>query len=99
MSRADALIKEHLTRGSRIFVIGRTRGDVPRLAERLTDCVIARDERAETQPSDRAYLGMVQIECFGESSFDGGVVAEITLGAGDVHVRLRGLLMVAVLDR
>ena len=35
LTRADALIKEHLTRGSRIFVIGRTRGDVPRLAERL----------------------------------------------------------------
>lgn len=35
LSRADALIKEHLARGSRIFVIGRTRGDVPRLAERL----------------------------------------------------------------
>ena len=32
LSRADALIKEHLARGSRIFVIGRTRGDVPRLA-------------------------------------------------------------------
>ncbi len=28
-------IREHLARGSRIFVIGRTRGDVPRLAERL----------------------------------------------------------------
>jgi transcription-repair coupling factor (superfamily II helicase) len=35
LSRADALIREHLARGSRIFVIGRTRGDVPRLAERL----------------------------------------------------------------
>jgi RecG-like helicase len=35
LSRADALIRDHLARGSRIFVIGRTRGDVPRLAERL----------------------------------------------------------------
>jgi len=35
LSRADGLIREHLARGSRIFVIGRTRGDVPRLAERL----------------------------------------------------------------
>ncbi|MGH7660155.1 MAG: DEAD/DEAH box helicase [Vulcanimicrobiaceae bacterium] len=35
VGRADALIREHLTRGSRIFAIGRTRGDVPRLAERL----------------------------------------------------------------
>ena len=35
LSRADAQIREHLERGSRIFVIGRTRGDVPRLAERL----------------------------------------------------------------
>lgn len=35
LSRADAHIREHLARGSRIFVIGRTRGDVPRLAERL----------------------------------------------------------------
>ncbi len=35
ISRADELIRSHLERGSRIFVIGRTRGDVPRLAERL----------------------------------------------------------------
>jgi transcription-repair coupling factor (superfamily II helicase) len=35
LSRAGALIAEHIARGSRIFVIGRTRGDVPRLAERL----------------------------------------------------------------
>jgi transcription-repair coupling factor (superfamily II helicase) len=35
LSRADAMIRAHLDRGSRIFVIGRTRGDVPRLAERL----------------------------------------------------------------
>lgn len=35
LSRADGLIRDHLARGSRIFVIGRTRGDVPRLAERL----------------------------------------------------------------
>jgi transcription-repair coupling factor (superfamily II helicase) len=35
VARADAHIREHLTRGSRIFAIGRTRGDVPRIAERL----------------------------------------------------------------
>lgn len=35
VGRADALIRSHLERKSRIFVIGRTRGDVPRLAERL----------------------------------------------------------------
>ncbi|MGB8267453.1 MAG: DEAD/DEAH box helicase [Candidatus Velthaea sp.] len=35
LSHADALIREHLARKSRIFVIGRTRGDIPRLAERL----------------------------------------------------------------
>jgi len=35
LAHADALIREHLARGSRIFAIGRTRGDVPRLAERL----------------------------------------------------------------
>jgi transcription-repair coupling factor (superfamily II helicase) len=37
LSRADELIREHLARGSRIFVIGRTRGDVPRLAQRLEE--------------------------------------------------------------
>lgn len=37
LSRADQLIREHLERKSRIFVIGRTRGDVPRLAERLEE--------------------------------------------------------------
>ena len=37
LTRAETHIREHLTRGSRIFVIGRTRGDVPRLAERLAD--------------------------------------------------------------
>ena len=35
LSRADELIRDHLGRRSRIFVIGRTRGDVPRLAQRL----------------------------------------------------------------
>jgi transcription-repair coupling factor (superfamily II helicase) len=32
---AEALIREHLERKSRIFVIGRTRGDVPKLKARL----------------------------------------------------------------
>lgn len=35
LARADALIRDHLERKSRIFVISRTRGDVPKLAERL----------------------------------------------------------------
>jgi RecG-like helicase len=35
ITRADRLIRDHLERKSRVFVIGRTRGDVPRLAERL----------------------------------------------------------------
>jgi transcription-repair coupling factor (superfamily II helicase) len=37
LSRAHDLIEDHLGRGSRIFVIGRTRGDVPRLARRLEE--------------------------------------------------------------
>lgn len=35
LARADELIREHLERKSRIFVIARTRGDVPKLKERL----------------------------------------------------------------
>ncbi|HMD02846.1 MAG TPA: helicase-related protein [Candidatus Baltobacteraceae bacterium] len=35
LARADAMIREHLERKSRIFVIARTRGDVPKLAARL----------------------------------------------------------------
>jgi transcription-repair coupling factor (superfamily II helicase) len=35
LTRADALIREHLERKSRIFVVGRTRVDVPKLAARL----------------------------------------------------------------
>jgi RecG-like helicase len=35
LSRADALIREHLERKSRIFAVARTRGDVPKVAERL----------------------------------------------------------------
>ncbi len=37
LARADALIREHLQRKSRIFVIARTRVDVPKLAKRLED--------------------------------------------------------------
>ncbi len=37
LARADDLIRSHLERKSRIFVIGRTRGDVPRLAARLEE--------------------------------------------------------------
>ena len=35
LARADELIRDHLGRKSRIFVIARTRGDVPKLAQRL----------------------------------------------------------------
>ena len=35
LARADELIRDHLERKSRIFVIARTRGDVPKLAQRL----------------------------------------------------------------
>jgi len=35
LAHADELIREHLARKSRIFVISRTRHDVPKLAERL----------------------------------------------------------------
>lgn len=35
--RAEAMIRDHLARKSRIFVIGRTRADVPRLAQRLEE--------------------------------------------------------------
>jgi len=37
MSRADELIRMHLERKSRIFVISRTRHDVPKLAQRLEE--------------------------------------------------------------
>ncbi len=37
LARADELIRSHLARGSRIFAIGRTRGDVPKLAARLEE--------------------------------------------------------------
>jgi transcription-repair coupling factor (superfamily II helicase) len=60
LSRADALIKEHLTRGSRIFVIGRTRGDVPRLAERLAhtyniEVEQLRGDMADTSEQSKRY--------------------------------------------
>jgi RecG-like helicase len=60
LSRADALIKEHLSRGSRIFVIGRTRGDVPRLAERLAqtygiEVEQLRGDMADTSEQSKRY--------------------------------------------
>ncbi|HEX3550399.1 MAG TPA: DEAD/DEAH box helicase [Candidatus Elarobacter sp.] len=60
LSRADALIKDHLARGSRIFVIGRTRGDVPRLAERLEqtydiDVEQLRGDMADTSEQSKRY--------------------------------------------
>ncbi len=60
LSRADALIREHLARGSRIFVIGRTRGDVPRLAERLEqtygiDVEQLRGDMADTSEQSKRY--------------------------------------------
>ncbi|MDQ6931682.1 MAG: DEAD/DEAH box helicase [Candidatus Eremiobacteraeota bacterium] len=36
LSRAEKFIRHHLHARSRIFVVGRTRGDIPRLAARLT---------------------------------------------------------------
>jgi len=60
LSRADALIRDHLARGSRIFVIGRTRGDVPRLAERLEqtygiDVEQLRGDMADTSEQSKRY--------------------------------------------
>lgn len=60
LSRADALIKDHLARGSRIFVIGRTRGDVPRLAERIEhtygiDVEQLRGDMADTSEQSKRY--------------------------------------------
>jgi transcription-repair coupling factor (superfamily II helicase) len=60
LSRADALIKEHLARGSRIFVIGRTRLDVPRLAERLAqtydiEVEQLRGDMADTSEQSKRY--------------------------------------------
>ena len=60
LSRADALIRDHLARGSRIFVIGRTRGDVPRLAERLQqtydiDVEQLRGDMADTNEQSKRY--------------------------------------------
>jgi len=60
LSRADALITEHLTRGSRIFVIGRTRSDVPRLAERLAqtyhiEVEQLRGDMADTSEQSKRY--------------------------------------------
>jgi hypothetical protein len=60
LSRADALIRDHLARGSRIFVIGRTRGDVPRLAERLEqtygiDVEQLRGDMADTLEQGKRY--------------------------------------------
>jgi transcription-repair coupling factor (superfamily II helicase) len=60
LSRADVLIRDHLARGSRIFVIGRTRGDVPRLAERLEqtydiDVEQLRGDMADTSEQSKRY--------------------------------------------
>lgn len=60
LSRADVLIRDHIERGSRIFVIGRTRGDVPRLAERLEhtykiDVQQLRGDMADTEEQGRRH--------------------------------------------
>jgi RecG-like helicase len=60
LTRAGDLIKDHLARGSRIFVIGRTRGDVPRLAERLEntydiDVEQLRGDMADTEEQGRRH--------------------------------------------
>ncbi|HYZ17414.1 MAG TPA: DEAD/DEAH box helicase [Candidatus Acidoferrum sp.] len=57
LSRADGLIKEHLARGSRIFVIGRTRGDVPRLAERLEETYGFRVQQLRGDMADTSEQG------------------------------------------
>jgi ATP-dependent DNA helicase RecG len=57
LTRADALIREHLSRGSRIFVIGRTRGDVPRLAERLAQTYGIEVEQLRGDMADTAEQG------------------------------------------
>jgi transcription-repair coupling factor (superfamily II helicase) len=57
LTRADALIREHLSRGSRIFVIGRTRGDVPRLAERLAETYNIEVEQMRGDMADTVEQG------------------------------------------
>jgi transcription-repair coupling factor (superfamily II helicase) len=62
LSRADGLIRDHLARGSRIFVVGRTRGDVPRLARRLEetydiDVQQLRGDMADTKEHSRRNRG------------------------------------------
>jgi transcription-repair coupling factor (superfamily II helicase) len=57
LSRADALIKDHLARGSRVFVIGRTRGDVPRLAERLEETYGFRVQQLRGDMADTSEQG------------------------------------------
>jgi transcription-repair coupling factor (superfamily II helicase) len=60
LTRADALIREHLERKSRIFVVGRTRGDVPKLAARLESVYgipvqQLRGDMADTSEQRRRY--------------------------------------------
>jgi transcription-repair coupling factor (superfamily II helicase) len=57
LTRADALIRDHLARGSRIFVIGRTRGDVPRLAERLAETYNIEVEQMRGDMADTVEQG------------------------------------------
>ncbi len=60
LTRADALIRDHLERKSRIFVVGRTRGDVPKLAARLQsayglDVQQLRGDMADTSEQRKRY--------------------------------------------
>jgi transcription-repair coupling factor (superfamily II helicase) len=60
LSRADALIRDHLERKSRIFFVGRTRGDVPKIAARLEatyglDVQQLRGDMADTSEHGRRY--------------------------------------------
>ena len=60
LTRADVLIRDHLERKSRIFVVGRTRADVPKLAARLEatyglDVQQLRGDMADTSEHGRRY--------------------------------------------
>jgi transcription-repair coupling factor (superfamily II helicase) len=57
LARADELIREHLARGSRIFVIGRTRGDVPKLAARLEERYQLKVQQLRGDMADTAEQG------------------------------------------
>ena len=57
LTRADAYIRDHLARGSRIFAIGRTRGDVPLIAKRLKDTYDIEVQQLRGDMADTAEHG------------------------------------------